>query len=266
MAGHSDIRALAAAGGIQFENVAAMRNVVTHDYGKNVHNGRLKTCHEVARGLFGANGEHMPSFFGTAASEFAFRHAMTECMHPAAILMSAGHAAFKFYAGAKICGNKANPRPAGMLLVSVASESVGKSRNTDYARKLLSPAFALVQQAKRDAEAAAAAAGAAPPDASQRVDAERAAGGRGGVRRQANRSNSRSHKEPTAYGLALSGKGAAMRCAGAPDSHMYILDEVLSLFTQIGLTGEPARVSETQLEDQSMFSTLWSVGEYMKEP
>ena len=39
--------------------------------------------------------------------------------------------------GARILGNRANPTPAAVFMIGMNTESVGKSRHTDYARKLL---------------------------------------------------------------------------------------------------------------------------------
>ena len=118
-------------------------------------------------------------------------------------------------------------------MVGMNVESVGKSRQTDYARKQIQqlPEHRRLQdeQGKGDH----------PVDEHTAVD--------------------------PLYGQAFSGKGVATRCPGIPDSQIYLLDEVMSMFTQIGLACSPEKIADNQLEDQAMMSTLWSTGKYMKD-
>ena len=67
------------------------------------------------------------------------------------------------------------------------------------------------------------------------------------------------------YGQAFSGKGLVTRCEGPHRSPMFLLDEALSFLTQVGLACDPAKATDTQLEDQAMMSTLWTTGCFKKD-
>ena len=146
-------------------------------------------------------------------------------------------------------GNRANPTPPSVHMLGLNCGSVGKSRQTDYERKLLDGlAEKLHRQAREQDEVAAA-----------RRDQLRAR------EAEAGHDDSEDDSPDPLYGQSFSGKGVAAECAGKPESHIFILDEVMSMLTQVGLASENAKqLSEGQLEEQSFVATLWSTGRYMK--
>ena len=101
------------------------------------HHGRLKVAHELTADLFGSLGEKCATLWGEEQAKFAFTHAPRECMDPSLLLVTSGQAALTCLNGAKVLGNEASPSPAAVFLFGVGAESVGKSRQTSYAKKLL---------------------------------------------------------------------------------------------------------------------------------
>ena len=97
---------------ISFESLVRaeeLKQIRTREPHAVAHNGRLLACHNVSSDFFGKFGEKLPELFGQPESDWAEKHAAVECIHPAGVALSAGHALLRCFGGARIRGNKANP-------------------------------------------------------------------------------------------------------------------------------------------------------------
>ena len=204
------------------------------------HFGRLKAAHDASENLFGVSGEKVAQLWGEKEAQSANKHAPTESLNPTCLLLSAGHAALACLDGAHLRGNRANPTPPSTLLVGVGSDSVGKSRQTSFALKLLSRLDLAVRPAVPQ------------PSAEDRANTESERSGSGDQRQRSKLS------KDSFSAQSFSGKGFAARCMdGKLRAPVFLIDEALSLFTQLGLSSDPSKVTHGQLEDQAMMSTIW---------
>ena len=211
------------------------------------HFGRLKAAHDASAKLFGDSGEKVAQLWGQSEAAFAQKHVATESLNPNALLLSAGHAALACFDGAHLLGNRANPNPPSTLLIGIGADSVGKSRQTSFALKLLTR----LQHSVRPAVP--------QPSVEDRANAEAERVGGGELKRGKLSKDGFSAQ-------SFSGKGFASRCMdGKLRSPVFIIDEALSMFTQLGLSSDPGKVNDAQLEDQAMMSTIWSTGTYRKD-
>jgi hypothetical protein len=212
-----------------------------------VHLGRLKAAHDASEQLFGISGEKVAQIWGDKEAAFASTHVATEALNPTCLILSAAHAALACFDGARLLGNRANPSPPATLLIGIGSDSVGKSRQTSFALKLLT-------QLQRSVKPSL------PVQSTEdRANAESERAG------TSDRPRGKLCKDGFSA-QSFSGKGFASRCMdGKLRAPVFLIDEALSLFTQIGLASDPAKVTDSQLEDQAMMSTIWSTGTYRKD-
>ena len=207
---------------MRFEELTALgclKNLVTCEPHRVAHNGRWLACHRESETMFGAHGELLQAVFGETESDWVLKHAIVECMHPAAFALTASHALMKCFGGARMRGNRANPTPAGVFMTGLNTESVGTSRQTDYARKLRTTLATKTKQKAEvcgqvsDVEVARRLREEQPPRAGPDAVAE---------------SDKAERKDYGMFGQAFTGKGVGNRCCGKEDSHMYLLDEIMT--------------------------------------
>ena len=229
-------------------NLAGVLEVQPTSADALAHYGRLKAAHAESAVMFGSGaGEKIAAVWGKHEHALAKQHVPTAALNPSCFLLTTAHAGLACLDGAKLLGNRSSPAPPSTIMIGIGSDSTGKSRQTSYAIKLLS----LLRESMLPPSARDLSLDAANVETERPSNADR---GR--------------PKLPTdaLYGQAFSGKGFASRCMQpGRRSTIFLIDEALSLFTQVGLASDPGKVTDNQLEDQPMLATVWSTGMSRKD-